>query len=363
MESLLFSSGNIGSLDLPNRLVRSATSEWMADDQTGHPLPKQTALYRALARGGVGLIITGHMYVHPSGKDHKDMVGIHDDEVVPYLSEAVGAVHQEGSRVVAQISHAGMQAKTVSDPIAPSSVNLRTLKRPAREMTEAEIDEVIDSFGRASRRAKEAGFDGVQIHGGHGYLVNQFLSPLVNHRSDRWGGDALGRMRFLRAICESIRRQAGPDCPVLVKIGMEDHFEGGLTADRGMQLVAELQKMGINGVEITGGIGLPHFSNIRKGILHEADEAYFLPLARKARGVTTLPILLVGGFRSRRIMEAVLSEGSADFISLSRPLICEPDLPNRFRLHLQERSRCISAGNCWPANPGDGIGCKCHIAD
>jgi len=155
----------------------------------------------------------------------------------------------------------------------------------------------------------------------------------------------------------------GPDYPVLIKIGMEDHFEGGLTADRGMQIVAELEKMGINGVEITGGIGLPHFSNIRKNIVHEAEEAYFLPLARKARCVTRLPILLVGGFRSRRIMEAVLSEGAADFISLSQPLICEPDLPNKLRTHLQERSRCISAGNCWPANHGDGIGCKCHTAD
>jgi 2,4-dienoyl-CoA reductase-like NADH-dependent reductase (Old Yellow Enzyme family) len=335
----------------------------MADDQTGHPLPKQTALYRALARGGVGLIITGHMYVHSSGKAHKNMVGIHDDAVVPYLAEAIGAVHQDGGKVVAQISHAGMQAKAVSDPIAPSSVSLHTLKCPAREMTEAEIDEAIDSFGQASRRAKEAGFDGIQIHGGHGYLVNQFLSPLVNHRSDRWGSDAPDSVRFLRAVCGDIRRQVGPDYPVLIKLGMEDHLKGGLTADRGMQIVAELEKMGINGVEITGGIGLPHFSNIRKNIVHEAEEAYFLPLARKARCVTRLPILLVGGFRSRRIMEAVLSEGAADFISLSRPLICEPDLPNRLRTHLQERSRCISAGNCWPVNLGDGIGCKCQTAD
>lgn len=361
MQSLLFTPGNIGSLELPNRLVRSATAEWMADDHTGCPLPKQTSLYRRLVRGGVGLIITGHMYVHSSGKAHANMTGIDDDCIIPYMVEVVRVVHQEGGKVIAQISHGGMQAKTVSDPFAPSYVNLSTLTRPAREMSAGEIDMVIHAFGQAARRVREAGFDGVQIHGGHGYLVNQFLSPLTNHRSDQWGGDLAGRMHFLRAICGSIRDQVGPDYPVLIKMGMEDHLEGGLTASEGMQVVSKLEEMGLNGVEISGGIGLPHVSNIRKGISNEAKEAYFLPLARQARGVTRLPILLVGGFRSRKIMEAVMSEGVADFISLSRPLICEPNFPNRLRLGLQERSRCISAGNCWPASPGDGISCKCHI--
>ena len=361
MNNQLFTPGSIGSLTLKNRLVRSATSEWMADDYEGYPLPKLINLYRELARGGVGLIITGHMYIHPSGKAHPYMVGIYADRIVPHLEKVAQAVHDEDAKVVVQINHGGMQANGVSDPFAPSYVKLPTLNHPAREMSADEIEMVIHAFGQAALRAKEAGFDGVQIHGAHGYIVNQFLSPLTNHRSDKWGGDLAERMRFLREVCYNIRHHVGPDFPVLIKLGMEDHLEGGLTAKEGVQVVAALEEMGLNGVEISGGIGLPHVSNIRKGIHTEAKEAYFLPLARVARSVTRLPILLVGGFRSRKIMEAVIDEGAADFISLSRPLICEPNFPNRLRFGLQARSCCISAGNCWPKTPGEGIACNCPV--
>lgn len=367
---MLFEPRNIGTLALPNRLVRSATAERLADTE-GRPKPQIKALYQELARGGVGLIITGHTYVHPSGKAHPEMTGIHSDEMIPGLAELADAVHREGGRVAVQINHGGMQCsrEAVSETIAPSAVNAPFLTMPAREMTTDEIALMIQAYGQAARRAREAGFDGVQIHGAHGYLIGQFLSPFVNRRTDAWGGNlegrclepVEGRMRFLRAVCQAVREQVGPDYPVFIKIGMMDGVEGGLTPDEGVRVVAALEEMGLDAVEISGGIGGGRNLNVRTGIRSEADEAYFRPLAQAARPVTRLPIILVGGFRSRRVMEEVLTAGDADFISLSRPLLCEPDLPNRLRAGLQERSSCISANRCWPEGMDEGIACKCLI--
>ena len=360
--SLLFTPGRIGTLELPNRLVRSATAERMADGD-GRPKPQLRALYEELVRGGVGLIVTGHMYVHPSGKAHPEMTGIHSDEMMPGLAELAQAVHREGGRVVAQINHGGMQCsrETVPQTIAPSKIEVPFLSRAAREMTRDEIALLIQAYGQAARRAREAGFDGVQLHGAHGYLIGQFLSPFVNCRTDEWGGDLEGRMRFLRAVCEAVREQVGPDYPVFIKLGMMDGVEGGLTPEEGVRVVAALERMGLDAMEISGGIGGDRNINARPGIRSEADEGYFRPLARQARPLTRLPILLVGGFRSRRVMEEVLAAGEADFISLGRPLICEPDLPNRLRAGMQERSACISANRCWAEGPNEGIACKCPI--
>jgi len=358
--SILFTPGKIGSLHIPNRIVRSATAERMSDAE-GRPLPKLLRLYQDLARGGVGLIITGHMYVHPSGKAHTEMSGIYADDLVPNLAKLVDAVHQENGLVAVQINHGGMQCskETVPEIIAPSAMDADFLERPAREITPDEITNLIQAYGHAARRAQEAGFDGVQIHAAHGYLISEFLSPLVNHRTDKWGGDIKNRMRFLREVCRAVREQVGPDYPVLIKLGMMDGVEGGLTPDDGAQVIASLEDMGFNGVEISGGIGGTTNLNVRKGIRNESDEAYFLALAQQARPVAQLPIILVGGFRSRTVMEQVLNDGQADFISLCRPLISEPDLPNRLRLGLQEKSRCLSSNNCWPEKAGDGIACKC----
>jgi len=351
-------------MHLPNRLVRSATAEFMADAD-GRTRPQLKELYRELVRGGVGLIITGHMYVHPGGKANPEMTGIYSDELLPGLAELVQTVHDEGGRVVVQINHGGMQCsrQAAQGTIAPSAVEVDFLKQPAREMTVADIELVIDAFAQAARRAKAAGFDGVQIHAAHGYLINQFLSPFVNKRTDTWGGNLPRRMRFFREVCRAVREQVGPDYPLLTKLGLVDAVEGGLTLAEGLKVVAALESMGLDAVEISAGIGGRTASSIRAGIRSEADEGYFRPWAKEARQVTTLPILLVGGFRSRRVMENVLTAGDADFISMCRPLICEPHFPNRLRQGLQERSSCISANRCWPEAEGTGIGCKCPLGD
>lgn len=357
---LLFTPQNIGSLQVPNRLVRSATAERMADAD-GRPDQRQIALYGQLARGGVGLLITGHIYVHPGGKAHPEMVGAYADDLIPDLAKLADAVHAEGGLVAAQINHAGMKAngETGIDPVAPSALeNEPYLSRPARALTVEEIEMLIDAFAQAARRVKQAGFDAVQLHGAHGYLVSQFHSPLTNRRADEWGGVLENRMRFLRRMAAAVREAVGPEFPVLIKLGMEDAHEGGLALAESVQIAAELAGMGIDAVELSGGID---FSNIRKGVRKPAEEAYLLPFAEAVRQVCDLPILMVGGMRSRGVMERVLAAGQAEFISMSRPFINDPELPNKLRAGTTERSGCLSANNCWPTEMGTGFACKCPV--
>ncbi len=359
--TILFEPARIGSLELPNRIIRSATAETMADAD-GRPRPELAELYQELAQGGVGLIISGHLYVHPSGKAHPEMTGIHSDDLIPHLAALCDAVHDAGGRVAAQINHGGMQCsrRTVDQTVAPSAVDLPFLSRPPRAMTEEEIEMTIQAYADAARRAQEAGFDAVQIHGAHGYLISQFLSPLTNRRSDAWGPP--DRTRFLHAVCRAVRKQVGPDYPLLIKLGMVDGVEGGLTAEDGAEIVAALEGMELDAVEISGGIGGGESLNTRGGIRSPEDEAYFRPLARRARRRTALPIALVGGLRSRAVMEDVLQSGDADVISMCRPLICEPDLPERLREGaqgpVQRRAACTSCNRCWPEGLGEGIACK-----
>lgn len=360
--SILFTPASIGSLKLPNRLIRSATAESMADEN-GHPRLQLAAMYSRLAAGGVGLIITGHMYVHPSGKCHPEMTGIHSDELVPKLSQLTAAVHEHGGKIAVQINHGGMQCDraTVENALAPSATAEPISRRPARGMQQEEIHTLIDCYAQAASRAQAAGFDGVQLHGAHGYLINQFLSPAVNHRTDEWGGSFENRLRFLREVVLAVRARVGREYPVFIKLGMIDGLEGGLDLESGSQIIAQLADMGLDGLEISGGIGGGKVVNVRKGIRKPQDEAYFLPLARKARQATHLPLALVGGLRSRAVMEKILVDRDADFISLCRPLISEPEFPNLLRNGVKEKSRCIAANNCWAEAGGTGIACKCPL--
>jgi 2,4-dienoyl-CoA reductase-like NADH-dependent reductase (Old Yellow Enzyme family) len=361
--TLLFTPYSFGTLTVPNRLVRSATAERMADAD-GRILPTLYLFYRTLAEGGIGLIITGHMYVHPGGKAHPEMTGIHSDEMLPGLRQFAETIHQVGGLAAAQINHGGIKndAESVSESVGPSDLEVGDLaSRPARAFTEAEIAMLIDAFAQAARRAKQAGFDAVQVHAAHGYLISQFLSPAVNRRTDEWGGSFYNRLRFLREVVRAVRAEVGAEYPVFIKLGMMDGVEGGLTLEDGARIVAALQEIGLDAVELSGGIGGPKLTNSKKGVRKAAEEAYFLEFARRAKAVTGLPVMLVGGFRTRPVMEQVLADGDADFISMCRPLINDPDFPNKLKRGETDKSGCISANNCWPTGFGEGIGCKCPV--
>jgi 2,4-dienoyl-CoA reductase-like NADH-dependent reductase (Old Yellow Enzyme family) len=352
----LFEPTSIGTLQLPNRTVRSATAEYLSDEE-GRPLPELSAMYCALARGGVGLIITGHAYVHPSGRCRVQMSGMHDDALVSDWAEVVERVHEAGGKIAMQLNHGGRQCdpEAVDGPLlAPSPIALNDeLPRP-EQLSERQIEDLIRAFGDAAGRAKGAGFDAVQIHGAHGYLVNSFNSPASNWRRDAWGGTFPRRVRFLEEVAAAARGAVGNDYPLLIKLGTVDFVRDGLTEDGGVEIIRHLAGMGLDAVEISGGIG---GGSMRTGIRDPEDEAYFLPIARRARHVTDLPIVLVGGLRSRQVMGRVLDEGSADLISMSRPLIREPDLVNRMR-EGQDAATCISCSQCWP-RAGE-LGISCH---
>lgn len=360
----LFSPAAIGSLALRNRLVRSATAERLATEPVGRATPALAALYRTLTRGGIGLIITGHAYVSPKGKAHPEMLSVHCDEMLPGLRTLTKAVHAEGGRIALQINHGGRQcaSESVPETMAPSAVPTPSGHIP-REMTVDDIVEAIEAFGQAARRAQYAGFDAVQIHGAHGYLIGQFLSPHTNRRSDGWGGDFDRRLCFLESVCEAVRGQVGADYPVFIKLGMADNVQrvpDGLTAGDGARIVARLAGLGLDAVEISGGAsGGQGDYNSRLAVGSQSSEAYFRSLARRAKAATRLPVILVGGLRSRAVMDEVLSSGDADLISLCRPLIREPDLPRRLESGQATASACISGGRCWAEGPGEGIRCKC----
>jgi 2,4-dienoyl-CoA reductase-like NADH-dependent reductase (Old Yellow Enzyme family) len=231
-------------------------------------------------------------------------------------------------------------------------------------MTPNEIVAVVDAFAQAARRARLAGFDAVQLHGAHGYLISQFLSPHTNHRTDGWGGDFDRRLCFLAAVCEAVRGQVGDDYPLLIKLGMMDNLErvpDGLTLEGGARIVARLADMRLDAIEVSGGYGGGQSDfNGRLAVGSKVPEAYFRPLARRAKAATHLPVILVGGLRSRAVMQDVLASGDADLLSLCRPLIREPDLPNRLQSREATAAACISGGRCWPKGMGQGIACRCE---
>jgi 2,4-dienoyl-CoA reductase-like NADH-dependent reductase (Old Yellow Enzyme family) len=232
-----------------------------------------------------------------------------------------------------------------------------------RAMTQAEILNTVDAFGQAARRAKQAGIDAVQIHAAHGYLISEFLSPHTTRRTDAWGGDFERRLRFLAAVCEAVRGQVGPGYPVFIKLGMMDNVDevpDGLRPEDGARIVSRLAGFGLDAVEVSGAYDGPVRFNVRMGVGSKEAEAYFRPLAQQAKAATRLPVMLVGGLRSRAVMDEVLAAGDADFISLCRPLIREPDLPNRLKTGETTVAACISGGRCWPEGLGQGIRCRCE---
>ncbi len=348
--SILFEPSNIGTMEIKNRFVRSATAEGAADE-TGLIGGKLSNIYKQLADGGVGLIITGHAYVQPNGRCGVDQMGLYKDDLVSNLKKLSSKVHKTSPdcKIAVQIAHAGRQAarKSVSEPVAPSAVIDISTGITPREMTESEIEECINSFASAARRAKLAGFDAVQMHSAHGYLISSFNSPHTNRRTDKWGGNLENRMRFLMETYRRIRAEVGNDYPVLVKLNAVDFLDNGIQIDESVQIARALSEEGIDAIEISGGMyesGRGQ-SAVRSRIRKLEQEAYFLPYAEEIKNAVEVPIILVGGIRSVSIMEKIISEGKADFISLCRPLIREPDLPDKIR-DGKQKADCISCNGC-----------------
>ncbi|OPL14874.1 MAG: hypothetical protein AVO39_08595 [delta proteobacterium MLS_D] len=365
--SVLFEPVTIGSLTLNNRIIRSATYYALAD-RNGYVGEESVALMRTLAGGGPGLIVTGYAFVHESGQVVPDMNGIQTDEHIPGYQEMTRAVHEKNGLVVLQIVHGGSAAYAASffdnDYLAVSVLDdMPRYRKQAREMTGEDIEKIIISFGEAGRRAREAGFDGVQIHGAHGYLVSQFLSPATNHRDDRWGGSLENRMRFVLEVVRAVKNRAGDDFPVMIKLGCRDFLEDepGLAIEEGAEVAAALEREGVSAVEISNGLPFEH--TIPTGINTPEKEAYYFPEARVVRDKTSVPLWLVGGMRSLSVMESVVESGVADCVSLCRPFIREPHLVRRWKEGDTRPADCISCGGCFHYTGKGGHRIACRILE
>jgi len=347
----LFEKTNINGMELKNRLVRSATHEGMSD-KDGFPTPALFKLYKRLAKGGVGLIITGYAYVSRDGiSPLYRMQAIDRDELVNKYSELVDLAHENGSKIAMQIAHCGRQTlESVigTQPIAPSAVLDTTTNVIPREMTERDIERIIEDFAQGSRRVKEAGFDAVQIHGAHGYLLSSFICPHTNRRTDQWGGNTENRVRIVEEIYKRCRAQVGDDYPILVKYSSWDKMEKGLKPEEGVIVGQMMAEMGFDSIEVSAGIfedgGSTGRGNAPRGA--KAPQAYNRHVAKALKSKVDVPVMLVGGITDPKVMEEIVDGGDADYISMCRALISEPKLPGRMQEGKLDPARCIQCDLC-----------------
>ncbi len=346
--SILFTPIRIGSLDVPNRFVRSATHSYMADDE-GYVTDREVELHRRLAEGEVGLIITGHAYVQPSGKASPRQIAVFDDRFVDGLGRIAAAVHAYPSKVVLQIAHAGRQTKTKlcgCVPVSPSPVYDPESKVMPRELEADEIRALIADFAAAALRAQRAGFDGVQLHAAHGYLLSSFLSPHTNRRADEWGGPVGNRARALLETLRAVKHACGRDYPVLVKLNSTDFLECGLTVDDAVLVARMLDEAGIDAIEVSGGMAEAKKGSIWPGLRSEEEEGYFVESAARVKKSVRVPVFGLGGIRTLAVAERMVADGRVDLVSFSRPFIRDPYLVKHFREGLTAKSECISCNKC-----------------
>jgi 2,4-dienoyl-CoA reductase-like NADH-dependent reductase (Old Yellow Enzyme family) len=362
---VLFEKTSIKSLDLENRSVRSATWSGVGD-RKGYVTDRAIAFYENLAAGGVGLIITGFQYVMPNAIAMLYQLGNYREDMLEGLTRLADAVHSRGGKVMAQLVHTGSRANPELFPEegeiwGPSPVVDPLTGNAPKAMTKPEITQAIEAYAAAASRAQRAGFDGIQLHGAHGYGINQFLSGASNQRSDGYGGDVGKRYRFLGEVMEAVKGAVGQDYPLFIKLSGHDYIDGGLTTEESLHVARRLVDDGIDSIEVSAGSRasangmVPSRANIHK----EENEAYLAQLAARFKESLNVPIITVGGIRSPAVISKVLDEGLADYVALCRPFIREPHLINRWKSGDLERAKCISCNGCFDTGlEGFGVTCK-----
>jgi 2,4-dienoyl-CoA reductase-like NADH-dependent reductase (Old Yellow Enzyme family) len=345
----LFRRTQIGTLILKNRLIRSATWERMAS-VGGKTTPELIDVMVQLARGGMGLIITGLAAVNREGTPGPRHLLACSDDILTSMISMTTAVHDADGRIILQIGHAGGFSQPPEGDkgrVGPSALELSD-GVSWQEISNKQIAAIVKDFEKASYQSKKAGFDGVQIHAAHGYLLSQFLSPFYNRRRDSYGGNTENRARIVREILKAIRRSVGKKYPILLKMNSEDFIEGGLSIDEMAELARLLQDAGLDAIELSGG-GLPpaRYLPCRLGRLKPEDEGYYKEAAKRFKEEVDLPLMLGGGVRSLDVAERLIAEGLADCLTFCRPLIREPGLVNRWKSGDSRPSGCISCNLCY----------------
>lgn len=346
----LFDRTNINGIELKNRIIRSATWEALALEN-GELSKDLIDVYRKLAEGEIGLIITGFLSVRKEGLPFKNAMMLEDDNLIEDYKTLTSIVHENGSKIIAQLAYGSTQTSLdIKDYTfwGPSSVSELQTKHIAKEMTKEDIKSLISSFGDAGERAKKAGFDGVQIHAAHGYLLSQFLNPYLNQRQDEYGGSIENRSRIIVEIYDELRKRLGAEYPILIKINSQDFIEKSITPMECLYVCKILDDRRIDAIEVSAGMAASgELGAKRKGVLKPEQEAYFKDNAALIAENVKAPVILVGGVRSLDVINTLLNETKIQYVSLARPFLREPDLVKRWANGDTAKAKCISCNQCY----------------
>lgn len=390
MDSLLFTPVTLGSLTLRNRSIRSAAFESMCPGNV--PSPQLLDYHRSVAAGGVGMTTVAYAAVTRSGLSFDRQLWMRP-EIVPGLSELTDAVHAEGAAASIQLGHCGnMSHKSICGCLPVGASSGFNLYSPTfvRGLRADELPEMAKAYGRSVCLAREAGFDAVEIHAGHGYLISQFLSPSTNHRKDEFGGTLANRMRFMEMVMEEVMKAAGNDMAVLVKMNIRDGFRGGMELDESLQVARKLQELGAHALVLSGGFvskapmyvmrgempirTMTHYMTcwwlkygvrlVGKYMIPSVPfrEAYFLEDALKFREALDIPLVYVGGLVSRQKIEEVLNHGF-EAVQMGRALLNEPDFVNRMRQEENARCNCRHSNYCIARMYTLDMACHQHLQE
>jgi len=379
---MTFDPSEIGVIKLKNKIIRSATHEGLADEK-GYPTEKLIKKYEMLAKNDVGCIITGYAGIMQNGKsNYHNMLMINDDSFIDPYKRVTQKIHEYQTPIILQIAHCGRQTRgkiTGLPTVAPSAIRDKSFKEDVpKELTEKEIFEIIDNFVKAIARAKEAGFDGVQLHLAHGYLLSQFLSSYSNRRKDTWGGTTENKFRIVGEIFTQAKKLVG-DYPILVKLNAHDGRRNGMRIKEAVQISKMLENAGCAAIEVSCGVSEDGLYTIRgeklpidavftynfsyktyprvlkkivrqiAPLITKKNKPYSnfnVPHAKEIKQHVKIPIIAVGGIKSVHAINAIIEENSADFVSMSRPFIIEPNIVAKFKNGTQTESQCTDCNYC-----------------
>lgn len=346
----LFDPIRIGNLECKNRILRSSTWEALADEK-GFMSEKQYEIYEQLAKNEIGLISTGYARVMEEDCPNAGMMGIYDDMFIPSYQKLTDLVHQHDGKIMMQIAYGGTKTtyKVGERRIcAPSDIPEKSTGTQGHAMSLEDIRDLVEAHAQAARRVKESGFDAVQIHAGHGYLLNQFLSPYYNNREDQYGGSLENRARVILECYDAIRETVGKNYPVLIKLTCSDFAEEGFHFEECRKLCTMLAERGIDAIEVSGNI----HGKAEKMIGQEFDQhvltknGFFIEYAKIIAQEQKIPVFVTGGYRDPKEMEQWLNDSEITGFGMCRSLISEPDLVSRWKSGERDKARCVFCSKC-----------------
>jgi len=344
----LFSSGKIGTLETKNRVVMPPMVRNYADEK-GFVTPKYIANIERVARGGVGTIILEASFIRQDGKGFIHELGLHTDDVIPGLEQLAQAAHAQGVVIGPQLYHAGRQTSsktTGMQPVAPSPIPDPTTNEIPKPLEIEEIHDIVEAYAQAARRAQEADCDFVEIHGGHGYLITQFLSPFSNIRDDLYGGSEEGRMRFVSEVFRAVRKVVGPKFPVTIRISADEMVPNGLNLEDSAKISRRLEELGVDAIHVSSG----NYASSNRGYMiapMSMPDGLQVPFAEWIKSCVKIPVIAVGKIRSPAMADDIIRTGKADYVAIGRSLLADPDWPKK-----AEDGRVDQIRNCIACNQG-----------